>query len=72
MDPVETARALVHAAQVSHMPVLASWLWGAANPASLSILQQAGIPTFPCPNAAVRAFGHLSRHGSRNAEGRRQ
>ncbi len=64
MDPVETARALAQAAEASRMPILASWLWGAANPASLSILRQAGVPTFPCPNAAVRVFGHLSRYGT--------
>jgi len=26
-------------------------------------LQRAGIANFPCPDAAVRTFGYLSRHG---------
>ena len=63
MDPVETARALVPVARSGRTPILASWLWGAANPASLAALQQAEIPTFSCPNAAVRAFDRLSHHG---------
>ena len=64
MNPLAMARSLVHAAEASRMPILASWLWGAASSASLSILRQAGVPTFACPNAAVRAFGQLSRHGT--------
>jgi acetyltransferase len=63
MDPAETARALVPAARPSRKPVLASWLWGAATPASLALLHQADIPTFSCPNAAVRAFARLSGVG---------
>jgi acetyltransferase len=69
MDPVETAKALVPTARTARKPVLASWLWGAANPASLTALQQSDVPTFPCPNAAVRAFGCLARHGA-NVRGR--
>jgi acetyltransferase len=63
IDPIRTAEALVPFAHASLKPVLASWLWAAACPSSLAILNGAGIATFSCPNAAVRAFGCLSRHG---------
>jgi acetyltransferase len=69
MDPVETTRALVPAVRRARKPVLASWLWGAATPASLTALHQGDIPTFSCPNAAARAFGCLARHGA-NIRGR--
>jgi acetyltransferase len=64
IDPTRTAEALVPIARASGKPVLASWLWGAACPSSLAVLGEASIPTFSCPNAAVRAFGYLCRHGS--------
>jgi acetyltransferase len=64
IDPTRTAEALVPLVGASRKPVLASWLWGAACPSSLAVLNEAGIPTFSCPNAAVRAFGYLCRHGS--------
>jgi acetyltransferase len=69
IDPVETARALAPAARAARKPVLATWLWGAATPASLTALHQGDVPTFSCPNAAVRAFGCLARHGE-NVRGR--
>jgi acyl-CoA synthetase (NDP forming) len=34
-----------------------------ADPSIQAILTDAGIPNFSCPNAAVRAFGYLYRHG---------
>jgi acetyltransferase len=63
IDPIRTAGALASFAHASRKPVLACWLWGAACPSSLAILNEAGIPTFSCPSAAVRAFGSLCRHG---------
>jgi acetyltransferase len=44
-------------------PLLACWMWGASTPASLRILHRAGIPTFACPDEALRACGRLWRHG---------
>ena len=41
-------------AQAGAKPVLACWLWGAADPGSLAALRDAGIPTFHSPEAAVR------------------
>ncbi len=63
LDPVEMARALIPLAQRHARPILACWLWGAATPTSLRMLEEGGIPTFSCPNAAIRAFGQLYRHG---------
>jgi acetyltransferase len=62
-DPVRAAEELASVARMSGKPVLASWLWGAASPASLAPLSRAGIPAFSCPNMAVRAFAYLWRHG---------
>lgn len=50
-------------ATVTDKPILASWLCGAATPASLATLRRAGISTFACPDVAVRTFGYLGRHG---------
>jgi acetyltransferase len=61
LEPSRAAQALVHVARTSRKLILVSWLWGAADQASLATFDQAGLPNFPCPNAAVRAFGHLCR-----------
>ncbi|HKI36614.1 MAG TPA: CoA-binding protein [Gemmataceae bacterium] len=63
IDPERTAQLLAELAATTHKPILANWLWGAATPASVAALQRAGIANFPCPDAAVRTFGYLSRHG---------
>jgi acetyltransferase len=62
IDPVEAATRLCKVARSIDKPVLACWLWEAANAASLEILRKAGIPTFHSPEAAVRTFGHLWQH----------
>jgi acetyltransferase len=64
IDPVRAAEHLARLALARARPVLAAWLWGAATPASLEILQRAGIPTFSCADVAVRTFGYLWRHGA--------
>lgn len=63
-DPERAARRLAELAAVIGKPILANWLWGAATPAILATLQQAGVATFTCPDVAVRTFGHLWRHGA--------
>src|SRR5262245_55544600 len=45
-------------------PLLAVCLWGASSPEALATLAKAGIPTFPCPDSAVRTFGYLWRYGA--------
>jgi acetyltransferase len=60
-DPSRAAEALVPHAQVGQ-PVLASWMGGAGVSAGVSILNRAGIPTFPYPDTAVRAFYNMWRY----------
>lgn len=62
LHPTQVAEELAAVAQTTSKPILASWMWGAANPASLAILRDAGISTFTNPEAAVQAFGYLWRH----------
>jgi acetyltransferase len=61
IDPRQAAERLRPVAGAK--PVLACWLWGAADVASLAALQDAGIPTFHSPEDAARVFGYLWRHG---------
>jgi acetyltransferase len=62
IDPFLAAQGLRDLARASDKPVLACWLWGAADPINLTLLRQAGVSTFYSPEAAVRAFGYLWRH----------
>jgi len=43
-------------------PVLASWMGGSEVAAGEDILNQAGIPSFPFPDTAVRAFNYMWRY----------
>jgi acetyltransferase len=63
IDPAQATAQLGDLARTSGKPILASWLWGSASPASPAALNRAGIPTFYCPTTAIRAFGYLWRHG---------
>jgi acetyltransferase len=63
IDPLRTAELVSRLDTGGDKPVLASWMWGAATPRSLSVLHNAGIPTFAGPEAVVRALGYLWRHG---------
>ncbi len=58
-DPVGTAEALRPYAQLGTKPVLASWMGGNAVAPGEAILNQAGIPTFPYPDTAARAFQYM-------------
>ncbi len=62
-DQTRAAQGLHSVAAVTDKPLLTCWMWGAASPASLAVLRDANIPTFHSPEAAVRAFGYLRRHG---------
>src|SRR5262249_36226673 len=63
VDPLRTAELVSPLARGRDKPVLATWMWGAATPASLAALNRAGISTLAGPEAAVRALGYLWRHG---------
>jgi acetyltransferase len=55
-DPVKIADGLKGYSNLPGKPVLASWMGGIETAPGEAILNTAGIPTFPFPDAAVRAF----------------
>jgi acetyltransferase len=61
-DPTETAKALAPYAKAGDKPVLASWMGGKLTEAGELILNQAGVPTFPYPDTAARAFNYMWRY----------
>ncbi len=61
-DPAKTAEALVKAPLAPGKPVLASWMGGPGVEAGERLLNAAGIPTFPYPDTAARAFEYLWQH----------
>ncbi len=58
-DPTMTAEHLKPYADLGGKPILASWMGGDDVSAGENILNRAGIPTFPYPDAAARAFHYL-------------
>jgi acetyltransferase len=61
-DPTETARRLAPFARLKDKPILASWMGGTAVSPGRDILNQAGIPTFDSPEAAIRAFLNMVQY----------
>jgi acetyltransferase len=61
-DPTRTAEQLRPYAKLGGKPVLASWMGGADVLAGQDILQKAGIPVFPYPDTAARAFQYMWRY----------
>jgi acetyltransferase len=61
-DPRRIAEGLSKYAHVEGKPVLASWMGGARVAAGVELLNRAGIPTFPFPDDAARAFCHMWRY----------
>ncbi|MEI6669100.1 MAG: bifunctional acetate--CoA ligase family protein/GNAT family N-acetyltransferase [Acidobacteriota bacterium] len=61
-DPTQTAEALKARARQYHKPVLASWMGGADVAAGESILNKAGIPTFPYPDTAAKTFSYMWKY----------
>ncbi len=61
-DPTLIAEGLSKLAHIEGKPVLASWMGGAQVAAGVEILSRAGIPTFPFPDDAARAFCHMWRY----------
>ena len=58
-DPTRIAERLKPYAKHSGKPVLASWMGGTTIAEGEAILNAAGIPTFPYPDTAARAFTHM-------------
>jgi acetyltransferase len=61
-DPVKIAEGLRAYATLPGKPVLASWMGGYEAAPGEAILNSAGIPTFPFPDAAVRAFLLMAKY----------
>ena len=61
-DPAAVAERLKPYAKSSGKPVLTSWMGGASIASGEAILNAAGIPTFPFPDTAARAFTYMWRY----------
>ena len=61
-DPAAIAERLKPYAKSSGKPVLTSWMGGASIAPGEAILNAAGIPTFPYPDTAARAFTYMWRY----------
>jgi acetyltransferase len=61
-DPAQIAERLKPYAKVYGKPVLASWMGGNSVAAGETALNSAGIPTFPYPDTAARAFTYMWRY----------
>src|SRR6185312_14454956 len=61
-DPAAIAEGLKPYAKSSGKPVLTSWMGGASIASAVTTLNAAGIPTFPYPDTAARAFTYMWRY----------
>jgi len=61
-DPLQIAEGLKPYAKQFGKPVLASWMGGNSVAAGEAALNSAGIPTFPFPDTAARAFTYMWRY----------
>ncbi|HEV2488470.1 MAG TPA: bifunctional acetate--CoA ligase family protein/GNAT family N-acetyltransferase [Candidatus Acidoferrales bacterium] len=61
-DPGHVAEGLRPYSKNKGKPVLASWMGGKAVAEGEAILNNAGIPTFPFPDTAARAFNYMWRY----------
>jgi len=60
--PADIAAKLLPFAKLSGKPILASWMGGADASRGEAILNAAGIPTFPFPDTAARAFMYMWKY----------
>ncbi len=58
-DPTIIAEQLKPYAKLDGKPILASWMGGVDVAAGEEILNRAGIPTFPYPDTAAKAFNYM-------------
>jgi len=61
-SPTEIAKELVPYAQSTGKPVLACWIGGDAVTPGIKILNDAMIPTFEYPDAAVKMFNYMWKY----------
>lgn len=60
-DPVHVAEAMKDYAQMGK-PILASWMGGSEIAPGVHTLNQSGIPAFPFPEMAAKAFNYMWRY----------
>jgi acetyltransferase len=61
-NPSEIAERLKPYAHSSGKPLLASWMGGTSVAAGEALLNAGGVPTFPYPDTAARAFTYMWRY----------
>ena len=61
-NPTAIAERLQRFAKLDGKPILASWMGGAEAASGQAVLNRAGIPAFPFPDTAVRAFHYMWRY----------
>jgi acetyltransferase len=61
-DPTEIGERLKPYAHSSGKPLIASWMGGTSVAGGETLLNAAGIPTFPFPDTAARAFTYMWRY----------
>ena len=61
-EPTAIAEQLKGFAKFNGKPILASWMGGDQVRVGEEILNNAGIPTFPYPDTAMRAFAYMWRY----------
>jgi acetyltransferase len=61
-NPVLIAEKLTRFAKLDRKPILTSWMGGAEAAQGEAVLNRAGIPTFPFPDTAVRAFHYMWKY----------
>ncbi|HYL36658.1 MAG TPA: bifunctional acetate--CoA ligase family protein/GNAT family N-acetyltransferase [Bryobacteraceae bacterium] len=61
-NPAAIAERLTRFAKLDQKPILASWMGGAEAAQGVAVLNHAGIPTFPFPDTAVRAFHYMWKY----------
>ncbi|HMD48075.1 MAG TPA: GNAT family N-acetyltransferase, partial [Bryobacteraceae bacterium] len=61
-NPTLIAEKLQRFAKLDGKPILASWMGGSEAVQGAVVLNRAGIPTFPFPDTAVRAFEYMWRY----------
>lgn len=64
-DPAGAAEALIQTAKASRKPVLSAWMGGSRVRAGIEKLNQACIPTYRSPEAAIGAFQYLVQYARR-------
>ncbi len=61
-NPALIAEKLTRFAKLDGKPILTSWMGGTEAAQGETILNRAGIPTFPFPDTAVRAFQYMWKY----------